>query len=436
MGKEIFVRFHATLWPAMLMALDLPLPKQIYAHGWWTARGGSGKLGKSTGGLPTPEAFTSLLAERAGISLEIAADAQRYILCREMNFGLDTDFNLDNCLQRYNTDLANDLGNLLNRSINMVDRYMDGIIPNRRQSESSICTLASKVTDEYIRALNAMKLNSALESAWKLVARMNKYIDEMAPWTLAKRAGAGDVSAVAELHAVLYECLEATRISTVLLTPFMPIAAGAMRHQLGLDNAPAWDETLWGILEPGSKVGPPTPVFPRIQNIVLDEADLRRLGAIISDPHNSVKEKHNTLEQLSSGSTSAEASPRSGELVVPNNAADETKTPEPPIGIEDFMKVQLRVGDILAAESIPNATKLLRLTVQLGEDDTRTILAGIAEFYEPEALVGRQVVVVANLQPRKMRGIESQGMLLAADLDGRPILLQPDTAVPSGSQVR
>lgn len=430
MGKEIFVRFHATLWPAMLMALDLELPKQVYAHGWWTARGVLGKLGKSTGGLPTPEKFTELLMQRSGISQDIAADAQRYILCREMNFGLDTDFSIENCLRRYNTDLANDLGNLLNRSVNMAVRYLNGIVPAGCRVDEEIAALAEQVRLDYANAMEDVRLNSALEAVWRLVGRMNKYVDERAPWTLAKLAAAGDADAANALDSVLYTCLEATRFTTVLLAPYMPCAIQDMRAQLGLASSPiSWEGTKCGLLVSGSVVGPPLPVFPRIQNLSLGDETLTWLGVLVPEPPPNVKENHTNLEQ--SHSQSVGSAPKPGDLIDTGAAQ-----PELPISIDDFMKVQLRVGDILAAEPVANATKLLRLTVQVGEDDTRTILAGIAEYYQPDELVGRQVVIVANLQPRKMRGIESQGMLLAADIDGRAILLQPDSAVPSGSRVR
>ena len=198
MGKEIFVRFHATLWPAMLMALDLPLPKQVYAHGWWTLPREEFKLkpnekpGKSTGGLPHPTRFSELLAERAGMSFDLGADAQRYILCREMNFGLDTEFTVENCLRRFNTDLANDLGNLLNRTINMMVKYYEGVVPATTDHDHEIAALALQVQEEYTRALAEFRLNAALEAVWRLVGRMNKYIDERAPWALAKAANAGD----------------------------------------------------------------------------------------------------------------------------------------------------------------------------------------------------------------------------------------------------
>lgn len=433
MGKEIFVRFHATLWPAMLMALGIALPEQVYAHGWWTARGSGGKLGKSTGGLPTPEKFTALLAQRAGIDTETAADAQRYILCREMNFGLDTDFSLDNCLRRYNTDLANDLGNLLNRSINMLIKFRDGIVPLAADQDSEITALAVKVVADYQGAMAGISPNRALEAIWSLIGRLNKYVDEKAPWTLAKQAAAGDAQAAEALSTVLYSCLEASRVASVLLWPFMPVASAAITRQLGMPERttiPTISDAAWGGLPSGITTQGPTPIFPRIQVLELSEAELIDLGVVAASAVTTgTTERHKKVSETNKPAEAAVP----GTPITPESAA---AIPEPLITIDDLMKVELRVGEVLAAEPVPNASKLLRLTVQLGEDDTRTILAGVAEYYEPEALVGRQVIVVANLQPRKMRGIESQGMLLAADIDGKAVLLQPDSPVAPGAKVR
>jgi methionyl-tRNA synthetase len=441
MGKEIFVRFHATLWPAMLMALNLPVPKQVFGHGFWTIPGlkPGEKAGKSTGGLPHPTVFTEFIATRAGLSFEIAADAQRYLLCREMNFGLDTEFTVENCLRRYNTDLANDLGNLLNRTINMVMRYYDGVVPETGEHDSEVAALALQVHEEYARAMAEFRLNTALEATWKLVARMNKYIDERAPWNLYKGAGVGDAAQAAQLAVVLYTCLEATRQVAVLVSPFIPVAAGAIAAQLGLSEPVAelrWEDLAWGGLAAGTRVGAPQPVFPRIQELTVDDESLVALGVLkvapatshAGRPQANAEEKSSTVSET----TANQAAP-AGTPVTPAATAPETT---PNITIDDFMKVELKVGDILAAEPVPNATKLLRLTVQVGEDDTRTILSGIAEYYKPEDLVGRQVVVVANLQPRKMRGIESQGMLLAADIDGRAVLVRPEEVAPAGARVR
>ncbi len=405
-GKEIFVRFHATLWPAMLMALDLPLPKTVYAHGWWVDAEGK-KEGKRTGGLPHPTEFAQEIADLSGASLDLASDALRYLLLREMQFHGDSEFSRDSFIRRYNTDLANDLGNLCNRSVNMVVRYFDGIVPQPTSSDSEVAHLAHEVTDEYARALKEFRFNSALEAVWRLVGQMNRYIEENAPWKLAK-AGETD-----RLGDILYTCLEAVRITAVLVSPIMPIAAETLRRQVGdmTDDASWADAVTWGLLQPGSPVPPPQPLFPRIQ----------------------IEDQPQQPSELETDRT--ERKPVSDEKT--NQPAPARVTPEVPaqISFDDFMKVDLRVANIIAADPVPNADKLLKLTVDLG-GETRTILAGIAEMYQPDELVGKQIVVVANLAPRKMRGIESQGMLLAADVDGQAIILQPETTVPSGSRVR
>lgn len=440
MAKEIFVRFHATLWPAMLMALDLPLPKQVYAHGWWTISGSKG--GKTGPSLPHPTRFTQLIAERSGASFALAADAQRYILCREMNYNLDTEFTVENCLRRFNTDLANDLGNLLNRTLNMVQKYFDGKVPATTAHDAEIAALALQVQDDYTRALAEFRLNVALESVWKLVARMNKYIDEQAPWTLYKAAQAGDAAAQEQLARVLYACLEATRIVSVFVTPFMPVAAQAIRSQLGLaDREATWDDLTWGGLQASATVGPAQPLFPRLQELTVDDETLKALGSSYQPDAelNSPEQKASNAAVSDTASTNPNTPEAAGTTPAPGTPLPPPATTEEapgPITIDDFMKVELKVGEVLAAEPVPNATKLLRLTVQLGEEDTRTILAGIAEYYQPEELIGRKVVVVANLQPRKMRGIESQGMLLAADVEGRAVLLKPDDAVTPGTRIR
>ncbi len=433
MGKEIFVRFHATLWPAMLMALDLPLPKQVYAHGWWTVQGAKG--GKTGASLPHPTRFAQFLAERSGASFEVAADATRYLLCREMNFGLDTEFTVENCLRRYNTDLANDLGNLLNRTLNMLVRYCDGVVPPVTTHDQEIVALALEVQEETARAFRDFRLNAALESTWRLVARMNKYIDEKAPWALAKAANGGDTEAREALHSVLYACLEVVRIVSILVSPFLPVAADVLRAQIGLLEpvaAARWEDLAWGGLPAGTQASAPQPVFPRIQELTVDDVTLFALGsanpAILPNESEPSKEKSSPVSE-----TAPEPALKPGTPVAPAETAPDTVAP---ITIDDFMKVQLLIGEILAAEPVPNATKLLRLAVQTGEDETRTILSGIAEYYKPEDLVGKQVVVVANLLPRKMRGIESQGMLLAADVDGKAVLVHPDSVVPSGARVR
>ena len=255
---------------------------------------------------------------------------------------------------------------------------------------------------DYEAALAEFRFNSALEAVLRLVARMNKYIEENAPWRMAK------LGETEPLAAVLYTCMDVVRVVSVLLAPVMPVAAYAIRRQIGLDgdSVPNIGEARsWGLLPPDTRVAAPQPLFPRIQNVTkIEEMEL----------------------------TTDDKPPTPADS-VPNDPT--TQRPNDLISIDDFLKVQLRVANIEAAEPVPNANKLLKLTVNLG-DETRTILAGIAEMYRPEELVGRQIVVVANLQPRKMRGIESQGMLLAADVDGQAIILQPETPVPAGSRVR
>ncbi|MCC6730513.1 MAG: methionine--tRNA ligase [Chthonomonadales bacterium] len=395
MAKEIFVRFHATLWPAMLMALGLPLPRQVYAHGFWVNAGGH-KEGKRTGGIPHPVELARAIARRSGADPEIAVDALRYLLAREMAFPGDTEFSEEAFYRRYNTDLANDLGNLCNRAVTMVSRYFGGVAPAPPRVEEEIVAFAATVADDYREALREFRFQGALEAVWRLVARMNRYIEERAPWSLAKRKEAD------ELSTTLYTCLEAIRVCGALLGPYMPVAAQALWRQVGFDKSigeARWDDTVWGGLPPGARVPEAQPLFPRIQ-----AAEPPKGAAIIAEE-------------------------------TPAQAPGAAPAHPPEITIDDFMKVELRVANVVAADPVPNADKLLKLTVELGEE-TRTLLAGIAEMYRPEELVGQQIVVVANLQPRKLRGVESQGMLLAADYQGQAILLRPETRVPSGVRVR
>jgi methionyl-tRNA synthetase len=333
-----------------------------------------------------------------------------------MVFHGDSEFLYENFLKRYNTDLANDLGNLCNRSVNMMVRYFDGVIPQPPRVEEEIAALAREVTTDFENALSDFRFNSALEAAWRLVGRMNRYIEERTPW---KQAKAGETE---ELAVTLYTCLEAVRVVTTLVAPVMPYAAEALWKQLGMDTTietARWQEAgEWGLLPAGTRVPAPEPLFPRIQDTSSSEAN-----AVPDTKAKKTQEKKQVTDQTP-------------EAPAADAPAPEAQSEAPSyITIDDFMKIELRVANILAAEAVPNATKLLKLTVDLGTEQ-RTVLAGIAEMYQPEELVGRQVVVVANLQPRKMRGIESQGMLLAADVEGQAILLSPETQVPLGSRVR
>jgi methionyl-tRNA synthetase len=309
-------------------------------------------------------------------------------------------------------------------------------VPTPARAEEELAALAREVTAECETALNEFRFNSALEAVWRLVGRMNRYIEEKTPWTLVKQGQ------TEELAVVLYSCLEAVRVITTLLAPTMPAAAKALWKQIGLetttDTARWADASGWGLLPPETRVSAPQPLFPRIQNTTKQERpnlgeatteeERGRRGASAAPPQaKRAPSVHRSDERRWEEKRSG------GETVLHHST---TPSPQPPtISMDDFMKIDLRVASVLAAESVPNATKLLKLTLEVGEE-TRTILAGIAEMYQPEELVGRQVVVVTNLAPRKMRGIESQGMLLAADVEGQAILLQPETKVPSGSRVR
>ncbi len=403
MAKEIFVRFHATLWPAMLMSLGLPLPKRVFGHGWWMVGGQKGS--KSKGDLPHPVRLSEQLAGWAGCSLDIAVDALRYLMCREMQFGSDSEYVLERFLERYNSDLANDLGNVLNRSVNMAIRFCNGVVPAAGPVNTELQTLAEDISAQCQIEYDRFRLNAVLDQIWRMVSRLNKYIDEQAPWALNK---AGDTAAAG---AVLYNALEGIRLCALWLAPTMPVAARLIWAQLGIANDPVQasleTEDHWGRLTSGQPLPPAEPLFPRID-----------------------------LAAVRTTETVEETMNETPEHTAPTAAAPQEEVPAvPEITIDDFLKVKLRVGTVLEVGPVPNATKLLQLRVDLG-DEQRTVLAGIAESYDPADLVGRQVVLVANLKPRKMRGIESQGMILAADVDGKAVFLTPERPVAPGTGVR
>ncbi len=412
-GKEIYTRFHATLWPAMLMGLNLPLPQTVLGHGWWLIGGEKGS--KSKGNIPTPQEVVTQIVEKSGADEEAAKDALRYYLLRDISFTSDAEFSVDNLVEkRYNPDLCNKLGNLLNRTLKMLAQYENGVVPHgsaERTADGVLASLSRETTQDVERAMLALDPAAALAAIWKLIEAGNGDIDTTAPWKLHK---AGDAQGVAD---ALYAALETTRIAAVYLTPFLPHTAGVIRRQLGLGDVPLADwnaETLWGGLPGGTRTEEAQPIFPRI--------DTKK-----SDAKNQVPKK--------------EPKPKMEETPPPPPTLTETAAvpATPTITIEDFAKVQLKIGEIKTADRVEGATKLLRLTVDIGEDAPRQILAGIAESYAPESLPGRKIVVVANLAPRKLRGFESQGMLMAAtDAEGHAILLHPadPDAVLPGAQVR
>jgi methionyl-tRNA synthetase len=394
MAKEIYTRFHATFWPAMLMGLELPLPKHIVGHGWWLVGGAKGS--KSLGNIPSVQEEVAFLQAVSGANEAICKDALRYYLLRDIALSTDAEYSHEMLVTRFNADLANDLGNVLNRVLRA--KYFGGTIPTPEALDAGLRQIATDAVAGYAAALERFDWGAALESVWTLVRATNKYLDEKAPWTLAKNGETG------AMHTVVYNALEATRLAAYLLTPVLPYAAQEIANQLGcgtLATDGSWDRaTAFGGLAAGTQTGIPEPLFPRI------------------DPKKIQKEP--LMQEETKTEETAETPPAEPEYIT----------------IDDFMKVQLRVADIVAAEKVEKADKLLKLNLKIG-DEERVILSGIAQAYTPEALVGKQIVVVYNLAPRKMRGIESQGMLLAAtDADGNAILLHPDKAALSGAEVR
>ena len=388
-GKEIYTRFHATLWPAMLLALGLPLPRTVLGHGWWLIGGEKGS--KTKGNIPTPQEVVAELMGRSGASADVAVDALRYYLIRDISFTGDAEFSIENLVEkRYNPELCNKLGNLLNRSLKMLAQYNDGVVPEgaaARTAGGAVAALARETVQDVERAMTALDPAAALTAIWQLVNAGNEDIDAAAPW---KRYKEGDAPGVAD---ALYTALEATRIVSIMLAPFLPHVAARIREQLGLTDPPRWADILdWGGLPAGTKTPEAQPLFPRIDT-----------------------------KKTANPTPAKEPKPA---VTIP---AEPTPPTTDAIAIEDFARVHLRVAEIKTAERIEGAKKLLRLTVDAGEGADRQLVAGIAESYAPEDLPGRKIVIVANLQPATIRGVQSQGMLLAAtDADGRAILLTPE----------
>jgi methionyl-tRNA synthetase len=431
-GKEI-VRFHAVYWPAFLMAAGLPLPKRVVVHGWLLFE--HDKMSKSRGNIVRAETVLDVLG----------ADALRYFLLREVVFGQDGSFSFDALLQRYNSDLANDLGNLSSRTLSMIARYFREQIPypspkaSRSAGDDAIAQLATEVIKNTNELFSSFQFARALESVWSLVSGVNKYIVENEPWQLGEQK---DEASLARLATVLYTSAEALRIIAALLHPVMPTSTARIWSQLGLGDIAGFrlDQLTWGELQLGTKLGKVEAVFPRAEKNAVErmqEIEQQRTTSTASaQPEQSATQAVNggALAPVPSG-TSPKTVQRATEAGGPGGAP--SSTIDGRITIDDFVKVELRVGQVKTAEKVRGADKLLKLEVDIGSE-VRTIVAGIAEKYAPEKIVGMKVVIVANLQPRKLRGIESNGMIVAASIGekGQPVLASFLEDVPVGARLK
>jgi methionyl-tRNA synthetase len=410
-GKEI-IRFHCVYWPAFLMAAGEPLPKGVFAHGWLLFE--QQKMSKSKGNV----AYAEPIARTVGV------DALRYYLLRDVPFGQDGNFSHDALLTRYNSDLANGLGNLASRTLAMISRYCEGLIPPAHpkatgEAEKSLSGAVAETARASIAQLEEFSFSRALELIWAAIAEVDGYITTQKPWSLAE-----DPARRAHLETVLYYAAESLRFLVVLAHSALPISTEKIWRQLGQFGAlgeTRIDKLTWGELSPGTAIGEPAAVFPRVEKT----ESLEKIAAMEQEILNP------------QGTPTPASTPAATPAALPAAAATSAPAPNSKISIDDFAKVEMRVGQVKSAERVAGADKLLKVMVDLGEE-VRQIVAGIATAYQPEQLVGRKVVVVVNLQPRKLRGVESNGMIVAASVgpEGKPVLAGFLEDVPVGSRLK
>jgi methionyl-tRNA synthetase len=450
-GKEIS-RFHCVYWPALLMAAGLPLPRSIFAHGWLLFD--QNKMSKSRGNVVRAETIHDVLGN----------DALRYFLLREVVFGQDGNFTFEALVQRYNADLANGYGNLVSRTLAMITRYFGGVVP-QGAADPHLLVVIETASVTFRERMDAFDFSRALEVLWQFVAAVDGYITATTPWKIGSLLLGGDEPSRAQLGDILYTCAESIRIITALVAPVLPDAAAKVWQQLGLGEIAQADlkNIAWGGLKPGTKLGEPAPLFPRAEKDAVTrmkeieenrpqsalEQALASIPTVRVEPSTAAPSAVQSAEEADTSAPEAGPKPITGAPPSAPAAASKPATsaagataPSAPmatpgqITIDDFTKVELRVAQVKVAERVPKADKLLRLEVDLGTE-TRQILAGIAESYEPESLIGRKVIVVANLAPRKLRGLESNGMLLAGSIEGgKAVLASFLEDVPLGAKVK
>ena len=408
-GKDI-LRFHTIYWPIVLMALDLPLPRQVFGHGWILMP--DGKMSKSKGNAIDPK----FLIDRYG------SDSIRYFLLREIPFGQDGIFTPEVFIQRLNVDLANDLGNLVSRTMAMIEQNFDGVLPEPKEKtdlDQELQKMAHDLVTQVEESLDKMHFSQAITQLWQLISRTNKYIDETMPWVLAKDPAQRD-----RLGTVLYQLVESIRVISTLIQPFMTKTPQKIWAQIGLNQSQAeWEIAKeWNVIPPGTVVMKKEAIFPRL--------DIKEEIKVIDETTLEARKKAEENAKLKAGVKLEDS-------VEKKEVAQETieKPEKDEISIDDFFKVELRVAQIIEAERIPKADKLLKIQLDLGYEK-RQVVSGIAKFYEPEALVGQKVICVTNLKPVKLRGELSNGMILAASEGDQLVLATVSADIPNGSIVK